>query len=72
MFDKYFNIGDIVTDSSGEVWEVLSYLEVFDGTLSMKETEVVSCRNQETKCIKHINQNELFFVKSNSKPFIID
>ncbi len=72
MIEKYFNVGDIVIDSFGEKWEVLDYVEVFDGTLSMKETETVFCKNLRTGMRKCIHQNELTFVKSNSKPFIID
>ncbi len=72
MIEKYFNIGDIVADNFGEEWEVLGYVEIFDGTLSMKETEMVSCKNLRTSIRKRINQNELTFIKSNSKPFIMD
>ena len=72
MIEKYFNIGDIVIDNASEEWEVLGYAEVFDGTLSMKETEMVSCKHLHSGKRKRINQNELYFIKSNNKPFIIE
>ena len=72
MIEKYFNVGDIVADSLGEKWEVIGYVEVFDGTISMKETEVISCKNLRTGIRKRINQRELTFVKSNQRPFIVE
>lgn len=67
MIEKYFNIGDIVLDSLGEKSEVLDYVEIFDGTLSLKETETVFYKNLRTGVRKRIHQNELTFVKSNGK-----
>lgn len=71
QIEQYFNKGDIVKDKyNGEEWEVINYKEIFNGTISMKETEMLYCRNLHTKEVKLFKQEELSFVRSNHKPFI--
>ena len=71
---KNYNVGDFVKDKLGNEWEVLRYKEVFGLGLSMQKTDFVVCRKLEKDNTLNVtfHQDELEYVRSNAKPFIIE
>lgn len=73
MDDLYLSKGDIVKDKeSGQEWEVLRYVEIFDGTISMKKTNIVFCQNLQSGTRERFSQDDLIFLRANHPPFIIE
>lgn len=73
MEQEYYSEGDIVREkSTGRLWKVVGYKQVFGDHLNMVPTEYVVCRSLDEQPIsKTFHHNELEFVKAGNNPYIV-